>query len=387
MRGGIMRRRQKVAAVSIVVATIFVLAPSALAATSATKTSTPARPPLVTIDFVGPSRGWAAGAGQILRTDDGGATWRVWTFPKDGEVSIDEIGFWDRQTGCAADLRGAVWRTSTGGRTWVHRAAGHSGEYVGLALRPSHAWATYAYVRDDDEHTEAYSWLSTSSDGGDNWSPAPAVTATGGALADLDFVSEARGWAAGSQSVYYKDSDGNTRGYNVALIARSDDGGATWPVRLGPAELGITRQRSHLWALDFKGRLCGWAVGDAGRYENPRIGLILRTADGGKTWTARTFDHFWSILHVSMATTKVGWATGDSAPSWQAYKSARNRILKTTDGGRSWRVQYLPRGLHAVDIDAVSTTTAFVAGTRGSTETGGMVARTTDGGAHWMRVW
>jgi photosystem II stability/assembly factor-like uncharacterized protein len=383
-----MGRRRRVFVLCCTVATAFVLASAVMADTSFAGASVVAKPLLVSLDFISASRGWAAGAGRVLRTTDGGATWRASALPGI-QPSVGPIGFWNRSDGCAVDMHGGAWRTRTGGRTWLRRGpAEPGGEYAGLALLgPSRAWVTRAYVRDDDEHTEAYSFLSSSSDDGDSWSPKPGITAAGGALTDLDFVSYTSGWGVGCQVVPYEDSDGNPRGYNVALIARTDDAGATWPVTLGPAELGITQRWSHLWAVDFKGGVCGWAVGDAGRNESPRVGLILRTVDGGATWTAGTFDHFWSFLHVSMATTKVGWATADTAPSWKSYRSARNRILKTTDGGRTWRVQHLPRGLHAVDVDAVSATIALAAGTSGPSESRGMVARTTDGGAHWVRVW
>ena len=47
----------------------------------------------------------------------------------------------------------------------------------------------------------------------------------------------------------------------------------------------------------------------------------------------------------------------------------------------------LSRGLHAFDVDAINSATAFVADTRGSGETGCMVARATDGGPHCVRAW
>jgi len=89
---------------------------------------------------------------------------------------------------------------------------------------------------------------------------------------------------------------------------------------------------------------------------------------------------------VSMATASVGWAAAESE-QWSSRKDAGNRLLKTTNGGRTWRIQRLPGRLQAVDVEAISATTAYAVGYRGDLSSGGMIAKTTDGGAHWVRVW
>jgi photosystem II stability/assembly factor-like uncharacterized protein len=380
-----MGRLGTVVALCLVMAAALALAPAAPAATSPAKASTPVRPPLVTVDFVSASSGWAAGADRILRTRDGGATWRVSRLA--GNVQVGAIGFWNRSAGCAVGSDGDAWRTMTAGRTWLHRVTEEHSytERIGLSLLPrANGWAVISHVDDRTEHAGGGWKLFKTTDGGNGWSSVLRSLMGDIVVTDIDFDSGVRGWAAGCQPVVGEDSDGNTVGHNVALIARTSDGGVTWPTRLGPAELGITQPVSHLWAIEFKGPR-GWAVGDVSA-SWIRSGLILRTIDGGATWTAKVLDGFWGIRRVSMATASVGWATAESE-EWSERKDAGNRILRTTNGGRTWRIQRLPGRLQAIDVDAISATTAYAVGYRGDLSSGGMIAKTTDGGAHWVRVW
>lgn len=377
--------RETVIGRCLCVAAALVLAPAALAATSFAKASTSVRPPLVTIDFVSPSSGWAAGADRLLRTRDGGATWRMSRLARRAQVGA--IGFWNRSAGCAVGFDGDAWRTTTAGRTWLHRLTEQNSytERVDLSLLPrANGWAVISWVDDRTEHAGGGWTLFKTTDGGDGWSSVLRSPMGDVVLTDIDFDSGMQGWAAGCQPVFGEDSDGNPVGHNVALITSTSDGGATWPTRLGPSELGITQPVSHLWEIDFKG-LRGWAVGDVST-SGIRSGLILRTRDGGANWTAKVLDGFWGIGRVSMATASVGWAAAESE-QWSSRKDAGNRLLKTTNGGRTWRIQRLPGRLQAVDVEAISATTAYAVGYRGDLSSGGMIAKTTDGGAHWVRVW
>jgi photosystem II stability/assembly factor-like uncharacterized protein len=72
-------------------------------------------PALDAVQFVSDSRGWAAGAGRILSTGDGGATW---TAQYTGPARIFSLDFTDADHGWAVSTSG-VLATSDGGRTWI----------------------------------------------------------------------------------------------------------------------------------------------------------------------------------------------------------------------------------------------------------------------------
>lgn len=72
-------------------------------------------PALDAVQFVSDSRGWAAGAGRILSTGDGGATW---TAQYAGPARIFSLDFTDADHGWAVGTS-ALLATSDGGRSWT----------------------------------------------------------------------------------------------------------------------------------------------------------------------------------------------------------------------------------------------------------------------------
>jgi photosystem II stability/assembly factor-like uncharacterized protein len=72
-------------------------------------------PALDAIAFVSARQGWAAGAGRILATSDGGQTW---TKQYSGPAQVDQVDFTDAQHGWAVGLT-SVLRTTDGGATWT----------------------------------------------------------------------------------------------------------------------------------------------------------------------------------------------------------------------------------------------------------------------------
>jgi photosystem II stability/assembly factor-like uncharacterized protein len=72
--------------------------------------------------------------------------------------------------------------------------------------------------------------------------------------------------------------------------------------------------------LQFVDAQTGWAVGEAGQ--------ILKTVDGGTTWTAQVSNVDAALTTVRFASPTVGWAVGLSGT-----------VLRTEDGGQTWARQ------------------------------------------------
>ncbi len=114
--------------------------------------------------------------------------------------------------------------------------------------------------------------------------------------------------------------------------------------------------------ISFADSLYGWAVGDTGR--------ILRTINGGQTWTSQNSNTPNNLFAVSFINRNEGFAAGDLGT-----------IVKTTNGGGTW---------------TASATTPVVAWERvhfSTSQLGWMISkeashvyRTTDGGANWDTV-
>ncbi len=130
-----------------------------------------------------------------------------------------------------------------------------------------------------------------------------------------------------------------------------------------------------LRAVYFLDQNHGWAAGSGG--------TLLETVDGGQNWRKLhplTKDN---LRDVYFANEKVGWLVAERDElKLKANDEPRTYLLKTEDGGFSWRQVFLrgpdanARLVRAVFADADC---GWVFG-----ETG-VVFATRDGGAHWVR--
>jgi photosystem II stability/assembly factor-like uncharacterized protein len=97
-----------------------------------------------------------------------------------------------------------------------------------------------------------------------------------------------------------------------------------------------------------------WAVGQGG--------IILRTTDGGATWTPHPQGSTQTLYAIDAVDASTAWAVGEAGT-----------ILKTTDGGATWTPQASGTGAALNGISAVSTTTAWAVGA------GGVILKSEDG--------
>jgi photosystem II stability/assembly factor-like uncharacterized protein len=125
----------------------------------------------------------------------------------------------------------------------------------------------------------------------------------------------------------------------------------------------------------------GWAIGwseDAGNFSVK----ILKTDNGGATWKLQTLPvgcEGFQGNDISAVNHRVAWA----AMSLNKGAAIDGGILHTSDGGASWTIQTLPDGMtnrQIKNIKGVSATEAW------AVSIGGDVLHTTDGGVSWNIV-
>ena len=122
---------------------------------------------------------------------------------------------------------------------------------------------------------------------------------------------------------------------------------------------GIT---SELRAVHFPTDMDGWAVG--------ANGVIIKTSNGGTTWSAPQTTNTTQVLHsVHFISGSTGWAVG-----------ARGTILKTTNGGTSWASQTSGTTTDLFDVWFNDANNGWIAGACG------LILRTTNGGTLWTQV-
>jgi photosystem II stability/assembly factor-like uncharacterized protein len=100
---------------------------------------------------------------------------------------------------------------------------------------------------------------------------------------------------------------------DIGLILRTEDGGVTWTQQVS----GTTQ---YLSGVSFTDANTGTVVGGGG--------TILHTTDGGATWTQQVSGTTQYLAGVSFTDTNAGTVVG-----------GEGTILHTTDGGATWTQQ------------------------------------------------
>lgn len=137
---------------------------------------------------------------------------------------------------------------------------------------------------------------------------------------------------------------------------------------------------SSLSSVQFIDANTGWTVG-SGNYH----GIILKTINGGNTWTVLQngyrFQDF--MLSVCFLNATTGWVLGWYIERPTSDTRAYDLLGSTTDGGITWNWKGFT-GFNS-NITSGRNSIYFVTPNKGWTVglTGGYIALTTDGGASW----
>ncbi|MFQ6092573.1 MAG: YCF48-related protein, partial [bacterium] len=165
-------------------------------------------------------------------------------------------------------------------------------------------------------------------------------------IRDVSFLENGQtGWVVG-YSQYGRFHFGST-------ILKTIDGGTTWTEQ----EIGLTNINE---AVHFTDALRGWIVGSNGG--------IAFSSDGGDSWVPQASGTDARLKDVYFVNDTVGWAVGDYT------------ILYTSNGGELWQgagVHYGSR-LRAVTFQTVRE--GWAVGSNGA------IYHTTDGGSEWTTV-
>jgi photosystem II stability/assembly factor-like uncharacterized protein len=316
-----------------------------------------------------PASGQPATGQPAAGTTASGYAWKkLVTEPYRGKQ--DDVFFVDPRTGWYVNGLGRIYRTNDGGETWV-RQLEKTGTYfrcVGFldAQRGFAGNIGTEYFPGVTDTTPLYA----TRDGGATWE---AVKIDGDPVTGLCALEVVREPFINAGVLDHKVRIvGVGRVGGPAVFVWSDDQGATWTARDMAAEAGMAMD------VHFLDRQHGvMAAGTSPQVDQSRA-LILRTEDGGKTWTevyrgSRTYELTWKI---SFPTREVGYVT---VQSYNPDPKASERfVAKTVDGGRTWTEMLLVNDakVRQFGVGFIDEKTGWVGAVPGG-------FATTDGGATW----
>ncbi|MEI7727431.1 MAG: YCF48-related protein, partial [Bacteroidota bacterium] len=335
--------------------------------------------------------GFACGMFQtILKTTDGGQTWKHKGWPADNQ--LNGITFSSRDTGFTVGWSGSILKTTDCGENWQQLPQPFQSDPADLLdvffLDKQHGWIC-----------GAYSGLIRTLDGGESWHVLSHDISENISFGMVRFVTPDTGFVAGNQNFN-----------QTGILKKTTDGGINWTNVPFPAEIhGISgleaRSSNELWigAINKLYTANGMAT------------RIYHTLDGGITWTSSDLMYnfgaelngikFTDPMHGSVLCSERIFTTGNGGIDWQEHLVSYDRpflvsmawgdstrcitvgshgyIFNSEDGGQGWNE--LSHGTRASfsDIFFTNALTGFAVGYQG---TPAAIYKTINGGDEWAKI-
>jgi photosystem II stability/assembly factor-like uncharacterized protein len=334
---------------------------------------------LTGIQFTSADQGWAVGQDVILATGDGGAHWRV---QLSGGLNLTDVDFVNGQDGWAVG-NSSLLATTDGGAHWTALPEPCPVIRSAHFISPSTGFAV-AGGRNDGGFDPAMPYqggvILTSGDAGRTWRPlaAPADAQT------ICFSDPAHGWL-GAAGRLYRTVDGGRQwsgpltpagvgtqaGFTASMIVQCAGDGSAWALSFGPG--AAMSQQPHVgYHADAAGATAIFAEqyfpgpnppGRApGSYSGPFSALGPSAAvfidycpacgPGTAPWDTATNSGATLTVNgnigkvnvpeaASFLSAQAGWVAGTAREFTDNGKTRQQqRIVATTDGGRTWQLQY-----------------------------------------------
>ncbi len=281
---------------------------------------------------------WVAGSkGTVLRTADGGRSWRDVSPPGAGELEFRDVEAFDGRRAVVLAIgegeASRTYRTEDGGRTWTEtfRNPDPKAFYDCLTFFDSRNGLAMS-----DPVDGKYRILSTA-DGGRSWKVLPNKGMPEALPGEAGFAASGQCLVSNGPRDVWLATGGGPRG----RVLHSADRGLTWKA----AEVSIPAgdPARGVFGLAFRDREHGIAVGGDYRAGQPSPRAAARTKDGGRTWKAST-------VPPAEYRSGVTWLPHSRAVALAVGPTGTDVTL---DAGRSWRK------IDAGSFDTVSCTADF----------------------------
>ena len=285
----------------------------------------------------------------------------------------DDITFINEKEGWYVNGYGSIYHTQNGGDTWEKQMEKKGTFFRCIAFVDSLRGFAGTVGTDYFPNVTDTIPLYGTSDGGKTWNPVSYAGPYVKGLCAMDIVKE--------QFINHGKTDYKVHIYAVGRVGSpanlmvSHDGGLTWTSN------SMNKDCKMLFDIKMFDKNNGFACAASDEDLEKSNAVILKTSDGGKSWkkvyqSERPFECTWK---ASFPTKEVGYVT---IQSYNPDSNAKQqRIAKTTDGGNTWNEINLieDAGAREFGIGFIDENHGFV----GTMNSG---YETKDGGLTWAPV-
>jgi photosystem II stability/assembly factor-like uncharacterized protein/dienelactone hydrolase len=285
----------------------------------------------------------------------------------------DDITFINEKEGWYVNGYGSIYHTKNGGETWEKQLEKKGTFFRTIAFVDNLVGFAGTVGTDYFPNVTDSIPLYGTRDGGKTWKPVDYKGLYVKGLCAIDIVKE--------QYINHGKIDYKIHIYAVGRVGSpanmmvSHDGGDTWTSN------SMNNDCKMLFDIKMFDKNNGFVCAASNEDMEKSNALILKTSDGGKTWkkvyqSNRPFEGTWK---ASFPTKQVGYVTIQSYNPDPSVK--QQRIAKTTDGGETWNEINLVEdaGAREFGIGFIDENHGFV----GTMNTG---YETIDGGKTWGKV-
>jgi len=242
---------------------------------------------------------------SLFRSEDRGASWSIILDVFNGPW-LQAVDFPTAQVGYAVGFDGFVLKTTDEGVDWDTLVL--SGNIAGRHYNDvAFISETIGFAVGGNKTNDSIQTIISTTNGGDDWTP--LVDNLGGWLKAVTFVSSSVGYACGDDGV----------------VLKTVNGGSNWNALSLPLAVE-TRTFNDIHFLDES---IGFALG--GKQVGDSIQTLIRTENGGDSWTVLFDDIGGAFNDVEFSTDLKGILVGDDEVAFT-----------TEDGGLNWTPYTIP---------------------------------------------
>jgi len=223
---------------------------------------------------------WASGAGgTVIRTSDGGVTWRTLAIPDSGKLDFRDIDAVDERTAFALSIGAGpssrIYKTTDAGANWTLQFTNDDPKAFFDAMA---FWDAKRGLAISDS-VDGRFVIITTADGGAHWTRVPADALPPALPNEGAFAASGTNIAVLGPDMAWIGTGAST----TSRVLRTADGGRTWTIANTPLAASAS---AGIFSVAFRDRLHGLVVGGDYRKELDATSVAAATEDGGVTWTA-----------------------------------------------------------------------------------------------------